>query len=206
MQELFTVGHSTHEQSALIRLLQTHGITAVADVRSNPFSARLPQFNRPILDKALDEWGIRYRFLGKELGARRDEQHCYVDGQARYDRIAQTPAFTEGIKLLLDRVENYRIALLCAEKDPITCHRTILVCRHLRRAGVSINHILADGTLEPHHAAEARLRAQFGLHQPSLFETAEQQLEEAYDRQGLKIAYRAGTSEEEEQLHAAGGL
>src|SRR5688572_26406621 len=199
MEKLFTIGHSTHEQSTLLRLLELHGVTAVADVRSNPFSARLPQFNRPVLDKALDEWGIRYSFLGKELGARRDEQHCYVDGQARYDRIAETPAFTEGIKRVLNGLENYRIALLCAEKDPITCHRTILVCRHLRRAGVTINHILADGSLEPHHAAEARLRAQFGLQQPSLFDTPEQQLEEAYDRQSLKIAYRAGSSEEEEQ-------
>jgi uncharacterized protein (DUF488 family) len=206
MEELFTIGHSTHEQSALLRLLEKHGVTAVADVRSNPFSARLPQFNQPILDKALDEWGIRYWFLGKELGARRDEQHCYVDGQARYDRIAETPAFHEGIKRVLNGLENYRIALLCAEKDPITCHRTILVCRHLRRAGVAIQHILADGSLELHAAAEARLRAEFGLNQPSLFETPEQQLEEAYDRQGLKIAYRAGTSEEEEQLHTAGGL
>jgi hypothetical protein len=122
-----------------------------------------------------------------------------VDGQARYDRIAQTPAFGEGIKRVLNGLENYRIALLCAEKDPITCHRTILVCRHLRRAGVMINHILADGSLEPHCAAEARLRKQLGLDQPSLFETPEEQLEEAYDRQGLKIAYRAGTSEEEER-------
>jgi uncharacterized protein (DUF488 family) len=206
MEELFTIGHSTHEQGTLIRLLQMHRITAVADVRSNPFSARLPQFNRLVLDKALDEWDIRYTFLGKELGACRDEQHCYIDGQARYDRIAETPAFIEGIKRVLNGLENYRIALLCAEKDPITCHRTILVCRHLRRAGVRINHILADGTLEPHAAAEARLRAQFGLNQPSLFETPEQQLEEAYDRQSLKIAYRAGTSEAEAQLHAAGEL
>ena len=199
MEELFTIGHSTHEQTALLRLLEMHRVTAVADVRSDPFSARLPQFNRPVLDKALDEWGIRYSFLGKELGARRDEQHCYVDGQARYDRIAETPAFTEGIKRVLNGLDNYRIALLCAEKDPITCHRTILVCRRLRRVGVTINHILADGTLEPHHVAETRLRAQFALNQPSLFDTAEQQLEEAYDRQGLKIAYRAGVSEEDQE-------
>lgn len=205
MEPLFTIGHSTHEQTALLRLLEMHGVTAVADVRSNPFSARMQQFNRPVLDKALDEWGIRYTFLGKELGARRDEQHCYVDGQARYDRIAQTPAFGEGIKRVLNGLENYRIALLCAEKDPITCHRTILVCRHLRLSGVTINHILPDGNLETHPAAEARLCQQLGLAQPSLFETPEQQLEEAYDRQGLRIAYRAGTSEEEE-LDAMGAV
>jgi uncharacterized protein (DUF488 family) len=203
MEELFTIGHSTHEQKTFLRLLEMHGITAVADVRSNPFSARLPQFNGPVLDKALDERGILYRFLGKELGARRDEQHCYIDGQARYDRIAQTPAFREGTKRLLNGLETYRLALLCAEKDPITCHRSILICRQFRRVALNINHVLADGTLEPHHATEARLRAEFGLNQPSLFDTPEQQLQDAYDRQALKIAYRTGSTDEEEQLQAA---
>ncbi len=199
MEALFTIGHSTLEQSELMRLLRMHRVTAVVDVRSTPFSKRVPQFDRPVLDQALDESGIRYSFAGKELGARRDEQHCYVDGVARYDLISETPAFAEGIKRVVNGLENYRIALLCAEKDPITCHRTVLVCRHLRNTGVTINHIHSDGSLESHAAAEGRLRAQFGLNQPSLFDTPEQQLEEAYHRQGLRIAYRAGTSEEEEQ-------
>lgn len=205
MQELFTIGHSNHELDTLVRLLQLHRVNAVADVRSNPFSARWKQFDRPVLKKVLHDAGIHYSFLGRELGARRDEPHCYVDGQARYDRIAQTPAFTEGINRVLNGLQNFRLALLCAEKDPITCHRTILVCRHLREKGITINHILADGSLESHASAEKRLRQMLGLDQPSLFETPEQQLEEAYDRQALKIAYRSGTSEEEEQVHAAAG-
>lgn len=201
MKTLFTIGHSNHEIGTLLGLLEQHSIEAVADVRSNPFSARLAQFNRPLLERALKERSIKYVFLGKELGARRDEQECYVDGQARYDRIEKTAGFAEGLKRIRDGLESYRLALLCAEKDPITCHRTILVCRNLRRADLSIMHILADGSLESHAAAEDRLREQLGLNQPSLFETSAQQLEEAYHRQALKIAYRVGDSEKEEALH-----
>ena len=199
MDTLFTIGHSNHDPETLLRLLRAHSITAVADVRSNPFSARLPQFNRPVLEATLKSAGIKYSFLGKELGARRDEQDCYIDGQARYDRIAKTPAFLDGIHRILAGAISYRIALLCAEKDPITCHRTILVCRQLRRPGLQIMHILADGSLESHEAAELRLREQLGLSQPSLFESAEQQLEEAYDRQGRKIAYRVGDVDFDEE-------
>jgi uncharacterized protein (DUF488 family) len=197
--KLFTIGHSNHELSELVRLLAMHEITAVADVRSSPYSARLQQFNKPVLKMALEQAGITYVFLGQELGARRSEQDCYVEGQARYDLIAKTAAFKEDIARVLKGIHKYRMALLCAEKDPLTCHRTILVSREVRRAGVTINHILADGALGSHHALEKRLRAQLGLDQPSLFETPEQQLEEAYDRQALKIAYRAGDAEEHDE-------
>jgi uncharacterized protein (DUF488 family) len=200
--KLFTIGHSNHELSELVRLLRMHQITAVADVRSSPFSARLQQFNKPVLKAALEQAGIAYVFLGNELGARRSEQDCYVNGQARYDLIEKTPAFHEGISRVLKGIEKYRMTLLCAEKDPITCHRTILVCRELRRRGVEIDHILADGKLESHSELERRLRTQLGLDQPSLFETSEQQLEEAYNRQALKIAYRAGDPEEHDGQEA----
>ena len=183
-----------------------HQIAAVADVRSSPFSARLQQFNKPVLKAALEKAGIAYVFLGNELGARRSEQSCYINGQARYDLIEKTPAFNEGIARVLKGIEKYRMTLLCAEKDPITCHRTILVCRELRRRGVEIDHILTDGKLESHRDLEKRLRAQLGLDQPSLFETAEQQLEEAYNRQALKIAYRAGDPEEQEDQPATAQL
>src|SRR5688500_723977 len=123
MENLFTIGHSNHELSELTRLLKMHRITAVADVRSSPYSGRLPQFNKPVLQVVLKNTGIEYQFLGNELGARRNEQGRYVDGQARYDLIAQTPAFNDGISRVLSGLEKYCIALLCAEKDPITCHR-----------------------------------------------------------------------------------
>jgi uncharacterized protein (DUF488 family) len=187
---LFTIGHSNHDLATLLHLLRAHGVHAVADVRSQPYSTRFPQFNGPVLERALKEDGVYYVFLGRELGARREELSCYVDGQARYDLAAKTSAFAEGLDRVLKGLADYRVVLLCAEKDPLTCHRTILVCRHLRNQGFPIQHILSDGSLESHEAAEDRLLILLGKGHPSLFATREQLLEEAYEEQGRRIAFR----------------
>jgi uncharacterized protein (DUF488 family) len=190
--QIFTIGHSNHTIEQFIGLLQQHGITAIADVRSHPHSRHFPQFNKPELEAALKNAGIRYVFLGAELGARPNNQDCYdLTGKALYERIAATPEFSEGIERLLKGVQSFNIALMCAEKDPITCHRTILVCQNLRTYGLTINHVLADGTLEAHEALEAKLLEKYGLHQLSLFDqrAIEDRLLEAYRLQGDKIAY-----------------
>lgn len=137
--ELFTIGHSNLSIDAFIALLQRHGITAVADVRSHPYSRFLPHFNQSALKAALLNAGIQYVFLGKELGARAADQSCYVDSKASYEKIAATELFLEGIQRLLTGSEKYKISLMCAEKDPITCHRSILVCQHLREFALEID-------------------------------------------------------------------
>lgn len=204
MNTLFTIGHSNHEFTALLDLLLRHGVQVVVDVRSHPFSARFPHFSRPVLERALKESGLQYVFLGRELGARREEPECYVEGQARYDLVAKSAAFAEGLQRVLKGLVKYRAALLCAEKDPLTCHRAILICRHLRGHAFPIQHIHADGSLESHEQAEERLLSQLGLSQPSLFDTHERQVEQAYDEQGLKIAYRQNATLPEDELQSAG--
>lgn len=188
---IFTVGHSNHEWGHFLNLLRSHGITALADVRSQPFS-RTPHFSRDTLAPLLRSAGIKYVPLCQELGARRDEPDCYVDGQAVYDRVAQLPLFRQGIDRLLAGARDHTIALMCSEKEPLDCHRTILVCRHLRSYGLDIRHILADGRVEPHRLAEHRLMDLVGIasKQTNLFEPTEQLIEEAYDRRGREIAYR----------------
>src|SRR5688500_8953655 len=136
MAELFTIGHSIHTVERLLELLRQHQIAALADVRSSPFSAWTPQFNRPALEASLRAAGIQYVFLGDELGARRSETEVYVDGVARYERIAKTPAFQAGLERVRKGIRKLRLSLICAEKDPLECHRTILVCRNLRRDAV----------------------------------------------------------------------
>jgi uncharacterized protein (DUF488 family) len=203
MSVLFTVGHSDHELTKLVDLLRQHRVEVVADVRSQPYSARLPQFNRELLERGLKENGIQYVFLGLELGARRDEPQCYVDGQARYDLVAKTIAFAKGLQRVRNGLAKYSVALLCAEKDPLTCHRTILVCRHLRGLGFPIQHIHEDGRLESHEAAEERLLQITGEAEPSLFSSRLEQIERAYDRQSLKIAYRQNVPDPENQFQPA---
>ncbi|HBB31074.1 MAG TPA: hypothetical protein DDZ80_22415 [Cyanobacteria bacterium UBA8803] len=213
--QLFTIGHSNLTINDFIALLQQHGITAVADVRSHPYSRYLPHFNKSPLQAALSQAGIRYVFLGQELGARPADLSCYVNGRALYERIAATELFSQGIQRLLKGVETYKIALMCAEKDPITCHRTILVCRHLRQFNLEISHILNDGALESHSHLEDRLLSLHGLaksqlaqpQQLSLFadtplvdpllnSSLDERLQAAYHRQGEQIAYRATGHEE----------
>lgn len=186
---LFTIGHSCHEITEFIALLGRHGVNAVADVRSQPYSRFHSQFNREALTESLQRAGIQYVFLGDELGARRSEPDSYQDNQARYDLIARIPAFHDGLGRLRRGVVSRRIALLCAEKDPITCHRMVLVCRHLRSEPVEIRHILADGSLESMDSAEARLLDAVGLPATDLFRSRAELIEEAYDLQAERIAY-----------------
>jgi len=189
MPELFTIGHSTQSWEQFLDRLARHHIKAVGDVRSSPYSVRLPQFNREILERTLKLSGIQYVFLGNELGARRSERECYVDGIARYDRIARTPAFQSGLDRVRKGVGRFRLALMCAEKDPLECHRTILVCREVRNE-FDIRHILDDGTIENHSDAEARLLAEERVPAEDFFISREELIARAYDRRGGKIAYR----------------
>ena len=201
--ELLTIGHSNHSIEAFVFLLKKHKITAVADVRSHPFSRYLPHFNQTEIAASLSAAGIQYVFLGKELGARPEDLSCYdTGGKALYDRIAATPLFSAGIQRLLKGAANYKISLMCAEKDPITCHRTILVCHKLKEFNLQINHILCDGNLESHQDLEARLLSKFNNVknnnaplQLSLFQLEPEvkdeivDLETAYYRYGLTRAY-----------------
>ena len=186
---VFTVGHSTHPVERLIELLKQHSITAVCDVRSKPYSRMNPQFNREILRDALRAEGIAYVFLGKELGARSDDKSCYRDGQVQYDLLAATASFKQGLKRVRDGAEKYRVALMCAEKDPLQCHRTILVSRHLVEQGIEVGHILADGAIEPHEKSIERLMNVLRLPQSDMFRSREEIVADAYRMQGQAIAY-----------------
>jgi uncharacterized protein (DUF488 family) len=154
---LYTVGHSNHPIDKFLDLLTGNGISAVADVRSQPFSRRFPQFNKERLAASLSERGIAYVFLGKELGARSDDESCYEDGRVQYPRLAATPLFKQGIARVLTGAEKFRVALMCAEKEPLDCHRTLLVSRALEQRGASIAHILADGSVETQAQTMTRL-------------------------------------------------
>jgi uncharacterized protein (DUF488 family) len=187
---VFTIGHSNLELTKFVALLKQHSIQAVADVRSSPYSQYNPQFNREPFQRALQAHGISYVFLGEELGARRSERECYLNGRADYDLISRTPAFKRGIERILQGTAKMRVALLCAEKDPVDCHRCILVSPHLRQRGLAVVHILTDGTLESHEQTEKRLLRLFALPDRELFRSPEEIVAEAYKLQGEKVAYQ----------------
>ena len=188
-KSVLTVGHSTYPIGDFVFLLRTHGVTAVADVRSAPYSRFNPQFNREAVSKALAEQGIRYSFVGRELGARSKDPACYKDGRVHYTRLARTAQFQRGLDRVIEEACRHRVALMCAEKDPIDCHRTILVGRELLRRGTDVAHILADGRLEPHEETMGRLLTRLGMAEPNLLFSRDEQIEQAYAVQAARIAY-----------------
>jgi uncharacterized protein (DUF488 family) len=144
--EIWTVGHSTHELAVLAELLRRHRIEVLADVRSQPFSRRNPQFNRDSLKSGVEGAGIRYVWLGRELGGRPPEAEFYDGkGHVLFGEVARTERFLSGLDRLLDGAGRYRVAIMCAEENPARCHRRLLVTRALVERGVTVRHIRGDG-------------------------------------------------------------
>lgn len=186
---VFTIGHSNHPIDAFIALLRQHGITALGDVRSSPFSRFHPQFNKENLERSVKASGIRYVFLGKELGARSEDRTCYENGRVQYSRLARTELFKKGIERVISGAQDFRVALMCAEKEPLECHRTLLVGRSLAELGVDVQHIHADGHLETYGDAMKRLLDLVGLPRDDFFRSQEDLMADAMSRQESRIAY-----------------
>jgi uncharacterized protein (DUF488 family) len=147
--ELFTIGHSNHPIGKLLELLQQHGIAVLADVRSSPYSRFATQYNREDLAEAVERAGMRYVFLGEELGGRPEGDEFYDDeGHVLYGRIARTRWFERGLEQLLELGRGARTAMMCSEEDPRHCHRRLLVARVLCDRDVAVTHIRADGGVE----------------------------------------------------------
>jgi uncharacterized protein (DUF488 family) len=186
---IYTIGHSTHPIERFVELLQRHGIGVLADVRSTPFSRFNPQFNRASLAHSLGSAGIRYEFMGEELGARSSDPSCFENGRVSYARLAATPLFQRGLAHLREMARTERVAMMCAEREPLDCHRTILITRELERAGDAVTHILADGSLEENRRTMGRLIERLGLPADDLFAGSPEQIDAAYDAQAAKVAW-----------------
>ncbi len=194
---IFTIGHSNHSFEYFLDLLEKHEVDAIADVRSSPYSQFNPQFNREELMRQLAAHSVAYVFLGEELGARRTEPECYVAGKVCYEKAAETAAFYSGIERILDGTRKFNIAVMCAEKDPLTCHRTILIARQLRKSIERIVHILPDGRIETHEEAESRLLKECKLQNQDFLVTDEERLDLAYQRRGEQIAFEETSNEKD---------
>jgi uncharacterized protein (DUF488 family) len=161
---VWTVGHSTQPAGDLVALLRAQQIDVLADVRSQPYSRHNPQFRRESLKATLEQAGLRYMFLGAELGGRPPEPE-FRDGQGhvRYDLVRASERFQGGLERLLTGAASYRVAIMCSEEDPVRCHRRLLITPALVQAGVEVRHIRGDGRV----MAEAELGG--GPEQDALF-------------------------------------
>lgn len=154
---LYTIGHSSHPIAHFLSLLAQNHITLLADVRAIPASRRHPQYNRDPLCRALQACGIDYRFMGKQLGAKTANPAFLENGHVSYPKIAASPAFQTGLAHLVQTAQQQRTAIMCAEKEPLNCHRTHLIARQLQATSVTLIHILENGAHENHEHTLARL-------------------------------------------------
>lgn len=193
--ELFTIGHSSMEEGEFTGLLRKNGVNLLIDVRSQPVSGRFPQFNGSVLAKALESNGIAYLFMGEELGGRPDDPAAYgPDGVVNYRTRRKSYAFTAGIERVEREAGNQRVALMCAEEDPLECHRFLMICPELVAMGIRPLHIRKDGTVEEQEAAEDRLLRSTGFAEVAantLFPGARAEaIESALELQARKCAFR----------------
>jgi uncharacterized protein (DUF488 family) len=200
MPPIFTVGHSNHPLPHFLQLLQQHQITALGDIRSTPAGRFSPQFDRESLREALRAHGIRYVYLGDELGGRPSNPYCWIYGRVSYQRMASTEMFRHGLNRVRTGTRSLRIALMCSEKDPVECHRGLLIGRCLSAANTDVRHILASGEIESQADMLARLKRILNLSAPSLFDAADALADRAYLLQEERIAYRRHHAEVESLL------
>lgn len=186
---IYTVGHSTHTNDEFIGLLKSRQINAIGDVRSAPYSRYQPHFNREIIQKTLADANIAYAFLGDSIGGRSLDQNDYENGRVVYARLKESFYFQNGIERVIEGAKQFKLALMCSEKEPIDCHRTLLVGQTLVEMGQEVIHILGDGSLEKHHQSIQRLLKVHKLDKPDLFRTDEEIIQEALLKQEQKVAF-----------------
>jgi uncharacterized protein (DUF488 family) len=193
--DLFTVGHSSLDFELFARLLADRRIDLLVDVRSRPHSSRFPQFSMPGLEHLLKEQGVRYLFLGEELGGRPDDPEAYrPDGLVDYRARRRSYAFQSGLERVFCETKEHTLALMCAEEDPLECHRFLMICPELVALGILPLHIRKGSKIETQEAAENRLLALRGLGavaDNTLFpEDRGKALEEAFSLQAARVAFR----------------
>ncbi len=187
--DLMTIGHSNLPADRFIALLKDSAVSAVIDVRSVPFSRWCPWFSSKPLATRLAAEGIAYLQLGDELGGRPRDPQLYCDGIADYEAMARRPEFCAGLDRVIDETRRKRVCLLCSEREPLDCHRCLLVGRALAERGVTSGHIRADGTIEPHAVTEQRLLKLAGG-EADLFGDRAARLANAYRHRARRVAAR----------------
>ncbi len=195
---LFSIGHSNLPAERFLTMLQAAGVTAIADVRSTPFSRFCPWFSQKPLAVSLAAVGIDYSMMGDALGGRPRDDSLYRDGVADYEAMAAAPEYMAGLDRLIAAAERSQLCVMCAEREPLDCHRCLLVARSLVERGLAVGHILHDGSVEAHAMTEQRLLVldeKADPHSCDLFATGQRQrLAAAYRRRARTVGFRRKSS------------
>ncbi len=186
---LFSIGHSNHDYERFLALLKAAQVTAIADVRTQPYSRHTPAFNADALKSSLKNDGIAYVFLGQPLGGRPSNKALYCEGVADYEKMAGEAEFHDGLERLLKGAQDHRIAMMCSEQHPLDCHRCLLIGRALLQKDRDTQHILPDGSHISQSQIEIQLLELSNKVQDDLFADATQRLNIAYAQRARKVAF-----------------
>lgn len=125
-------------------------IEVLIDVRSNPNSRWASFTNKENLRAILRSIQIQYIYLGDSLGGHPSDPDSYdpQTGKVDYQILQGKEYFKRGIRQILVELENHRVCIMCAEEDPSSCHRNLLVAESLRHEGIIVLHIRGDGRIQ----------------------------------------------------------
>jgi len=193
---IYTIGYSNYCIREFIDELKGINKLCLIDVRSYPFSEHFSDFSINNLEPILHENNIIYRNYKNEFGARQANDKYYEKyGYLDFEDFIKSDVFRSGIEKIIKGKElGYNFVLMCAEKDPITCHRAIMIGRGLSLFGFQINHIIKDSNIQTQKDIENRLLNMYfpNRSQLSLFEqkTQDEYIVDSYRLQNEKIGYR----------------
>ena len=159
-ETLYTIGYALRQQEDLLEHPLKYQINCVIDIRTLPYSGYQAHFNKEIIKAYLNSHGITYLHMDQAFGIIKDDDTLIGEsGYVDFKKLAKRPLFLEGVERIKKGLaKGYVIAFLCAEKDPINCHRSTLVARAFYERGYDVEHILYDGRLESQKALEERMK------------------------------------------------
>ena len=202
MKEIYTIGYAGFAIDDFIAVLKKYNINSLIDVRSSPRSEFYKDYNKTDLDNKLKKSRIIYRNYKKEFGARQNNSQYYTHGYLDFNLFALSEEFRSGFEKIANAIPlGYRFVLMCSEKDPITCHRTIMVAREFHRNGFVIKNILQDGNFILQEEIEQRLVDMYypNREQLSFFEedqlSWEEMVKNSYSFQNEKIGFQFDSEE-----------
>ncbi len=207
MGKIYTIGHSVHSVDFFLKLINKFSINCVIDVRSNPFSRYAPQYNISEIKKTLSSYGIYYIFMGKEFGARRTESELYdSDGLLNFEKVIRSNLFQSGMKRVKEGLDKgFNITFMCTEKDPLDCHRSILVGRAFYDENYEVLNLTENGSIQSQEELTEKLLNNYfpNRKQSTIFDILEEGnkeedlVREAYLRRNKEIAYKLEEKEAE---------
>ena len=182
---IYTIGYAGTGIERFIEILKDKSVDILIDVRSIPRSQYFYQFNDNLLSKTLANVGIKYENWKREFGARQVCLEFYSDSILDYEKFAKSWQFQSGIDKVKELVnQNKNICLMCAEIDPINCHRAILCGKEIYAKGLDVMHIIAK------RSGETIFKSQADFEKRLLACTKVNNLSEAYQKQNKKIGYK----------------